>query len=142
MIAIVTACLNPCFSGTYSRRATQIRKYAVQRIVLILVLVEHTLGEAQTLFCRPAWYVLILVLVEHTLGVYSPIPISMEECCLNPCFSGTYSRRGWQKGSCTFPRRLNPCFSGTYSRRKDIDHDRSRNRGLNPCFSGTYSRRG
>ena len=35
--------LNPCFSGTYSRRPETIR-LQVQVRVLILVLVEHTLG--------------------------------------------------------------------------------------------------
>ena len=35
--------LNPCFSGTYSRRANNMLKDD-QVAVLILVLVEHTLG--------------------------------------------------------------------------------------------------
>ena len=36
--------------------------------VLILVLVEHTLGAEKTLGYVPQELVLILVLVEHTLG--------------------------------------------------------------------------
>ena len=36
--------LNPCFSGTYSR-SVAVESYARKRRVLILVLVEHTLGE-------------------------------------------------------------------------------------------------
>ena len=36
--------LNPCFSGTYSRRAQQQRGGLSFVRVLILVLVEHTLG--------------------------------------------------------------------------------------------------
>ena len=42
-------CLNPCFSGTYSRRRIQKWADAQCREVLILVLVEHTLGA---LHCR------------------------------------------------------------------------------------------
>ena len=38
------ASLNPCFSGTYSRRQVQGPQDGLMS-VLILVLVEHTLGE-------------------------------------------------------------------------------------------------
>ena len=37
--------------------------------------------------------VLILVLVEHTLGGQKDNDITTKKVCLNPCFSGTYSRR-------------------------------------------------
>ena len=61
-------------------------------MVLILVLVEHTLGAfsdyTDTSNCG---LVLILVLVEHTLGVLN-IYVSVSLDGLNPCFSGTYSR--------------------------------------------------
>ena len=36
---------------------------------------------------------------------------------------------------------LNPCFSGTYSRRVTYACNTYRVISLNPCFSGTYSRR-
>ena len=82
-------CLNPCFSGTYSRSSQiPMKKYGL--LVLILVLVEHTLGVKQCTEYRGQ--VLILVLVEHTLGG----PMGAEKLhngSLNPCFSGTYSRR-------------------------------------------------
>ena len=60
--------------------------------------------------------VLILVLVEHTLGEKANGITSKKIYSLNPCFSGTYSRRvkipnNMIQGVC-----LNPCFSGTYSR--------------------------
>ena len=60
--------LNPCFSGTYSRRG-EVVDTVKSCPVLILVLVEHTLGGAinEAYFWGPN--VLILVLVEHTLGV-------------------------------------------------------------------------
>ena len=58
--------LNPCFSGTYSRSVI-IHVLAINMGVLILVLVEHTLGAHQK---RGD---------EYIQG-------------LNPCFSGTYSR--------------------------------------------------
>ena len=61
-------CLNPCFSGTYSRSWEDVAYMDGERVVLILVLVEHTLGGIiQTLVCLDQ-LVLILVLVEHTLG--------------------------------------------------------------------------
>ena len=37
-------------------------------VVLILVLVEHTLGEREFIHYAERKFVLILVLVEHTLG--------------------------------------------------------------------------
>ena len=59
--------LNPCFSGTYSRSYSQLLKY-ICYVVLILVLVEHTLGEVREETTHGVRIVLILVLVEHTLG--------------------------------------------------------------------------
>ena len=59
--------LNPCFSGTYSRR-WQICRNGLRLRVLILVLVEHTLGGQGLSYCGQSHGVLILVLVEHTLG--------------------------------------------------------------------------
>ena len=59
--------LNPCFSGTYSRRQGTATP-ADTLEVLILVLVEHTLGVGNLLGSIRYRDVLILVLVEHTLG--------------------------------------------------------------------------
>ena len=59
--------------------------------VLILVLVEHTLGEVKKNSFFSKREVLILVLVEHTLGVVQDRK-ARYLICLNPCFSGTYSR--------------------------------------------------
>ena len=60
--------------------------------VLILVLVEHTLGVHGFGRCDLKLVVLILVLVEHTLGVHWPSVQVQHIQSLNPCFSGTYSR--------------------------------------------------
>ena len=60
--------------------------------VLILVLVEHTLGVQGMSAERLKNMVLILVLVEHTLGDTGKSWVLKPEG-LNPCFSGTYSRR-------------------------------------------------
>ena len=69
--------LNPCFSGTYSRRTPR-RSSSNRSSVLILVLVEHTLGAPE-------------------------VSTSFFDQCLNPCFSGTYSRSDSQYGSsCCF----------------------------------------
>ena len=40
----IVSCLNPCFSGTYSRSSETLFLSTITRDVLILVLVEHTLG--------------------------------------------------------------------------------------------------
>ena len=37
-------CLNPCFNGTYSRRSFTL-SISAMNFVLILVLMEHTLGD-------------------------------------------------------------------------------------------------
>ena len=64
----LSSCLNPCFSGTYSR----------SQVV-----------QLESGFFK----VLILVLVEHTLGDDSKSGVGDYINRLNPCFSGTYSRR-------------------------------------------------
>ena len=64
--------------------------------VLILVLVEHTLGVNINKLWVIYYIVLILVLVEHTLGEIDGETVKDFEGNdkrLNPCFSGTYSRR-------------------------------------------------
>ena len=53
---------------------------------------EHTLGAAAAAAVEPEMVVLILVLVEHTLGAREDIVAELM-LRLNPCFSGTYSRR-------------------------------------------------
>ena len=69
-IALDGNCLNPCFSGTYSRSVAAEVARAAQTAVLILVLVEHTLGGQQRAMMSQCSCVLILVLVEHTLGEF------------------------------------------------------------------------
>ena len=64
-------------------------------VVLILVLVEHTLGDGEARK-DPTTGVLILVLVEHTLGAAPHVGATPEVTSLNPCFSGTYSWSGHQ----------------------------------------------
>ena len=65
----ITIGLNPCFSGTYSRSGSHTDISRTFSPVLILVLVEHTLGGQCTIDEVEKWIkVLILVLVEHTLG--------------------------------------------------------------------------
>ena len=66
-LAFDNICLNPCFSGTYSRSGYILEGWQAS-YVLILVLVEHTLGADLGKTRRNRDRVLILVLVEHTLG--------------------------------------------------------------------------
>ena len=63
-------CLNPCFSGGWSRRKLTLTKSGEDDIVLILVLVEDGLGDVPMATQSAAKAgVLILVLVEDGLGV-------------------------------------------------------------------------
>ena len=129
---------------------------------------EHTLGEAASFkYVIMNIYVLILVLMEHTLGVSVFLKSTTAKVCLNPCFNGTYSRRnvplylkvlkkdvlilvlmehtlgGVRRSAlCLTKHCLNPCFNGTYSRRMSLLLDIIVITSLNPCFNGTYSRRG
>ena len=101
---------------------------------------EHTLGACSIQLCQQAHAVLILVLVEHTLGEWAEKASRKFTQGLNPCFSGTYSRSWnvydfevvkevlilvlvehtlgeWKCASIlSISYCLNPCFSGTYSR--------------------------
>ena len=68
--------LNPCFSGTYSRRVKEATKYFFFG-VLILVLVEHTLGEQ--LLQRTLFQCIMRRKTEHSAifcGNY--VPFSMQ----------------------------------------------------------------
>ena len=68
MLLVLTYSLNPCFSGRYSRRTYDELVFHMSDGVLILILVEDTLGAP---FC-----------FKHF----------NNNNCLNPCFSGRYSR--------------------------------------------------
>ena len=71
--ALTPHCLNPCFSGGWSRSQVKTEKSSPSRAVLILVLVEDGLGA--------------VILPTSRLPFY----------CLNPCFSGGWSRRKKRK---------------------------------------------
>ena len=62
--------LNPCFNGRYSRSTYNYGKKECYREVLILVLMEDTLGVLDKLADAMLGSVLILVLMEDTLGVF------------------------------------------------------------------------
>ena len=62
-------------------------------IVLILVLMEDTLGEHLSKDAYKNVAVLILVLMEDTLGAEGERNVVFISLCLNPCFNGRYSRR-------------------------------------------------
>ena len=134
--------LNPCFSGPYSRSCQKVKNITRTDDVLILVLVDHTLGGYIQVNKNLVIKVLILVLVDHTLGGFILTLRTLMSGSLNPCFSGPYSRRynsvaeafanpvlilvlvDHTLGGFILTLRtlmsgsLNPCFSGPYSRRK------------------------
>ena len=60
--------LNPCFNGRYSRSYLFHERKHLSDVVLILVLMEDTLGGMNTQLKNGRFYVLILVLMEDTLG--------------------------------------------------------------------------
>ena len=63
-------CLNPCFNGRYSRSYAYNQRNYFKKWVLILVLMEDTLGGIKKSSGRRSKnLVLILVLMEDTLGV-------------------------------------------------------------------------
>ena len=63
--------LNPCFNGRYSRRQRTGKSKSKGGTVLILVLMEDTLGVLLKFSYVPKADVLILVLMEDTLGACS-----------------------------------------------------------------------
>ena len=67
---------------------------------------EHTLGELDAFKKRVKSCVLILVLVEHTLGVKASGTFLASFGGLNPCFSGTYSRSAGEEYVNPFSRVL------------------------------------
>ena len=54
---------------------------------------EDGLGGIETVTLPIRYEVLILVLVEDGLGALLKVPLIVKEECLNPCFSGGWSRR-------------------------------------------------
>ena len=62
--------------------------------------------------------VLILVLVEDGLGDTFKITTAVAAECLNPCFSGGWSRSNNSQSRTPINKCLNPCFSGGWSRRR------------------------
>ena len=94
-------------------RATNLVKITV----LILVLVEDGLGDGLKRRQVNLAGVLILVLVEDGLGALPIGRFVRPVLCLNPCFSGGWSRsvliRVVDRPICSS---LNPCFSGGWSR--------------------------
>ena len=56
--------------------------------VLILVLMDNTLGDADIVFFTGGEDVLILVLMDNTLGDKRAYDTAQDEVCLNPCFNG------------------------------------------------------
>ena len=66
--------------------------------------------------------VLILVLVEDGLGGPQVLYQSREVHCLNPCFSGGWSRSVVKTYEyCNSDKSLNPCLSGGWSRSPFLD---------------------
>ena len=119
-------------------RATNLVKITV----LILVLVEDGLGDGLKRRQVNLAGVLILVLVEDGLGALPIGRFVRPVLCLNPCFSGGWSRsvliRVVDRPICSS---LNPCFSGGWSRSIATAASSWSPPGLNPCFSGGWSRR-
>ena len=113
--------LNPCFSGCWSRTLLRKVKAIADSVlilvlvdvglgpfdeslrscgcisVLILVLVDVGLGPVEKNSWRELRYVLILVLVDVGLGLLPEGNVDSVLGCLNPCFSGCWSRTRMKK---------------------------------------------
>ena len=75
-------------------------------------------SDLSALFARTAESptVLILVLVDVGLGRSTTMVLGKMCGCLNPCFSGCWSRTSKMPWYDQIKGRLNPCFSGCWSR--------------------------
>ena len=108
--------LNPCFSGCWSRTLLRQGRCRQCRKVLILVLVDVGLGLADHLREELAKYVLILVLVDVGLGRFRRSHDSQPRRVLILVLVGVglghMARTSWIR----FYQCLNPCFSGCWSR--------------------------
>ena len=95
--------------------------------VLILVLMDHALGDCSLAAFVNTSFVLILVLMDHALGDYFLAVCANMFSCLNPCFNGPCSRSANSKNVLTVLPCLNPCFNGPCSRRvvKSLDESDS-----------------
>ena len=80
---------------------------------------EDTLGVKYSKMKKDLIIVLILVIMEDTLGEIVNVE-SVLIYSLNPCYNGRYSRRvsKFTKEECDMG--LNPCYNGRYSRRTMI----------------------
>ncbi len=83
--------LNPYFNGTWSR-TTESSLAIIEKNVLILILMEHGLGQLLESSLGSTAMVLILILMEHGLGHKKSELRTMLTTCLNPYFNGTWSR--------------------------------------------------
>ena len=79
---------------------------------------EDTLGDVSVSLSLDKPVVLILVLMEDTLGELRKTVSTLKALpCLNPCSNGRYSRRYACDVINEFDESLNPCSNGRYSRR-------------------------
>ena len=135
-------CLNPCFNGRYSRRTKRsLHNYNVMA-VLILVLMEDTLGVHWPDTQGSSQWVLILVLMEDTLGVnqYRGLWKSFTVLILVLMEDTLGGRKGtlesW-KICVLILVLMEDTLGATLLRTANF----SSRIGLNPCFNGRYSRR-
>ena len=89
------SCLNPCYSGRWSRRRQFLHTNSSIECVLILVIAVDGLGVMSILtICRGQLGVLILVIAVDGLGAYiTKRNNGTKMLGLNPCYSGRWSRR-------------------------------------------------
>ena len=85
--------------------------------VLILVVVEDGLRDADAFFFNASSNRLILVVVEDGLRDTS-VFLMTRRTCLNPCCGGRWSQRRHNRGRRVHRRIcLNPCCGGRWSQR-------------------------
>ena len=134
--------LNPYCNGTCSRRIWKAQIRYMCQWVLILIVMEHALGEGETNIISMPAGVLILIVMEHALGAHTISTSVSLWYLLNPYCNGTCSRSKYREninhrnsvlilivmehalGVSVHPHswhcmiRLNPYCNGTCSRRE------------------------
>ena len=85
--------LNPYCNGRYSWRELKIVTGLKIAVVLILIVMEDTLGDRRRERYAEEFLVLILIVMEDTLGVQVSISIANSMLSLNPYCCG---RNNWR----------------------------------------------
>ncbi len=135
-------CLNPSYTGKWSRGLHLITIRSTSPKVLTLLILENGLGEVTI----PAEHTPIVTgLNPSYTGKWSRgtlnKPKTMATHGLNPSYTGKWSRGlGWNSSNPQPPPCLNPSYTGKWSRGLIKSTLWANFTGLNPSYTGKWSR--